>query len=374
MKPSDLCARLQSDQDALHWSDKVAAVASLTEGLGWRDKLSKPAATALTLLAEDRKWEVRKAVADILHLVPDSHLEGLAASLSQDSHHFVRSAAQKALERRSKAQAGTKRQGRSLRKAESEFGRIAKSHGEEMATTVRDQSIRLFEGLVGASVHELRSILSSLLGNLDRLTSEASAGNPQAAIDRYTPILKDRLQFMEHLLDDMRSYTQFPQIAKHTEVLASLVADAIGMVKTDFEARHVCTKGIRLAVDVPNELAMPAARQPLVLALRNLIKNAHEAILEDTERGGKGCIRIEARKDGDQHEIRISDDGMGLSAFELEQVRKFIPGNSSKTNGTGYGLPVAQRYVTFHQGTLHIESTDNVGTTVRVRLPAEAQE
>lgn len=374
MKPSDFCARLQSDPESLPWSDKVAAVTKLSEGLGWRDKLSKPAATALTLLAEDRKWEVRKAVADILHLVPDSHLEGLAASLNQDSHHFVRSAAQKALERRSKAQAGSKRQGRSLRKAESEFGRIAKSHGEEMATTVRDQAIRLFEGLVGASVHELRSILSCLRGNLDRLTSEASAGNPQAAIDRYTPVMKDRLHFMEHLLDDMGSYTQFPQLAKHTEVLASLVADAIGMVKTDFEARQVCTQGITLAVDVPNDLAMPAARQPLVLALRNLIKNAHEAILEDPERDGKGCIRIEARKDGDQHEIRISDDGMGLSAVELDQVRKFIPGNSSKTNGTGYGLPVAQRYVTFHQGTLHIESTDNVGTTVRVRLPAEVQE
>lgn len=374
MKPSDLCARLQSDPDALPWSDKVAAVARLTEGLGWRDKLSKAAATALTLLAEDRKWEVRKAVADILHLVPDSHLEGLAAGLSQDSHHFVRSAAQKALERRSKAQAGAKRQGRSLRKAESEIGRIAKSHGEEMATAVRDQAIRLFEGLVGASVHELRGILSSLRGNLDRLISEGHAGNPQAAIDRYSPVLKDRLQFMEHLLNDMRSYTQFPQAAKHTEVLASLVADAIGMVKTDFEARQVCTNGIMLTVDVPGDLAMPAARQPLILALRNLIKNAHEAILEAPERDGKGHIRIEARRDGDQHEICIADDGMGLNPDELDQVRKFVPGNSSKKNGTGYGLPVAQRYVTFHQGTLHIESTDNVGTTVRVRLPAEAQE
>jgi signal transduction histidine kinase len=374
MKLPDLCAQLQADPEGIPWSEKVAAVASLTEGLGWRDKLPKQSAAALTLLAEDAKWEVRKAVADILHLVPDPHFEGLAASLSQDSHHFVRAAAQKALERRSKAQAAPKRRGRGLSKAEREFGRIAKSHGEEIATTVRDQAIRLFEGLVGASVHELTAILSALRGNMDSLAAEVVRGNPEAAVTRYVPRLKDTLLFMEHLLEDMRSYTEFPQIAKHTEVLADMVADAVAMVLADFVGRQVCTKQIALRVEVPSDLVLPAARKPFILALRNLIKNAHEAILEDPERCGKGNVCIQAWREGDHLEIRITDDGMGLDSNELDQVRKFIPGKSSKSNGTGFGLPIAQRYVSFHQGTLNLESTDGLGTTVIVRLPAEAQE
>jgi signal transduction histidine kinase len=65
---------------------------------------------------------------------------------------------------------------------------------------------------------------------------------------------------------------------------------------------------------------------------------------------------------------------MGLDENELANVRKFIPGNSSKNNGTGYGLPIAQRYVTFHGGTLEIQSQDGKGTTVVVRLPAEIPE
>jgi signal transduction histidine kinase len=374
MKLTDLCARLQTDPEGIPWSDKVAAVTKLTEGLGWRDKLPKQAASALPLLAEDAKWEVRKAVADILHLVPEPHFEALAASLSQDSHHFVRGAAEKALQRRSKAQAVPKRRGRGLNKAEREFGRIAKSHGEDMATTVRDQALRLFEGLVGASVHELTAILSALRGNMNSLVTEVNRGNAETAVPRYVPRLKDTLLFMEHLLEDMRSYTEFPQVKKHTEVLADLVKDAVAMVQADFAGRKICIEQITLTVEVPTDLALPAARKPFILALRNLIKNAHEAILEAPERDGKGSVSIEARRDGDHHEIRISDDGMGLDDTELEQVLRFIPGKSSKSKGTGYGLPIAQRYISFHQGTLNLESTDGVGTTVIVRLPAEASE
>jgi signal transduction histidine kinase len=374
MKLPELCARLQTEPEGIPWLEKVAAVASLTEGLGWREKLPTHAATALNLLAKDTKWEVRKAVADIIHLVPEPHFEDLAASLCQDIHHFVRAAAQKALERRSKLPAGSRRHGRGLRKAENEFGRIAKSHGEEMATTIRDQAIRLFEGLVGASVHELTAILSALRGNMNSLAAEVVCGSPEAAVARYVPRLKDTLMFMEHLLEDMRSYTDFPLVAKHTEVLAGMVTDAIAMVQADFTGRQVCTDHIALRVEVPSDLALPAARKPLILALRNLIKNAHEAILEDRERHGKGCVCIQARRDGDHHEIRITDDGMGLDPRELDQVRKFIPGKSSKSNGTGFGLPIAQRYVTFHHGTLNLESTDSIGTTVIVRLPADTQE
>jgi signal transduction histidine kinase len=374
MNLPDLCALLQTNPDGIPWSEKVDAVTKLTDGLGWRDKLPKQAASALPLLAQDPKWEVRKAVADILHLVPDPHFEELAASLSSDHHHFVRGAAEKALERRSKAQAPPKRRGRGLNRAEREFGRIAKSHGEDMATTVRDQALRFFEGLVGASVHELTAILSALRGNMNSLTTEVNRGNAEVAVNRYVPRMKDTLLFMEHLLEDMRSYTEFPQVKKHTEVLADLVKDAVAMVQADFDGKQVCTEQITLTVEVPDGVALPAARKPFILALRNLIKNAHEAILEDPERDGKGNVRIQAHRDGDHHEIRISDDGMGLDGTELEQVMQFIPGKSSKPKGTGYGLPIAQRYISFHQGTLNLESTDGVGTTVIVRLPAEAPE
>ena len=107
-----LCAKLQSDPDSIPWAEKATAAARLTEGLGWKDKLPPQAATVLGLLAADAKWEVRKAVADMLHLVPESHFAELAAQLGGDSHHFVQAAARKAVDRRSKSQVSRRRHGR----------------------------------------------------------------------------------------------------------------------------------------------------------------------------------------------------------------------------------------------------------------------
>jgi signal transduction histidine kinase len=68
--------------------------------------------------------------------------------------------------------------------------------------------------------------------------------------------------------------------------------------------------------------------------------------------------------------ITIADNGMGLEAVELEAVRQFIPGKSSKGNlGTGFGLPIARRNIRAHGGDLFIGSEVDVGTRVRVWLP-----
>ncbi len=374
MKPASLLNRLQDDPDSLPWSEKVAAASTLTEGLGWNDKLPRQTAAVLGLLAEDSKWEVRKAVADVLHLVPESHFNELAAQLCADSHHFVRQSAQKALDRRSKAQSGRSRHGRGLKKAESEIERIAKAHGEDVATAVRDQAIRFFEGLVGSSVHELRAILTALRGDMESFVQEIQQGRAEHGASKFVPRLRDTMQFMEHLLEDMRSYTEVPQDQRHTEVLADLVQTALQIVRSGFVDARKLLDGITLTVDIPPDMTLPAARKPMVMALRNFIKNAHEAILEDDARHGVGTIHISARNDGGMHEITITDDGMGLDENELAKVRKFVPGNSSKNNGTGYGLPIAQRYVSFHGGALAIHSQDGKGTTVVVRLPAESPE
>ena len=65
---------------------------------------------------------------------------------------------------------------------------------------------------------------------------------------------------------------------------------------------------------------------------------------------------------------------MGLSKEELEEVRRFVPGGTSKkVHGTGFGLPIARRKVMDHGGTLNIESRVDQGTVVTITLPLEAE-
>ncbi len=371
MNVAAVCTQLQQDPDSLPWSEKVGLAAKISAGFGRRATLPASAANVLGLLAVDGKWEVRKAVADLLHLVPDAHFHGLAGQLGGDDNHYVRTATQKALERRSRSQVANRRYGRGLKKVESEIERVARTHGAEVAKVVRDQAVRLYEGLVGASVHEMRAVLTAMRGNVDSLLTEAAKGNGEQAATKFGPRLRSSLQFIEQLLADMRLYSQVPAKTRHTELLAGMVQEALIMVQSEFSATGCKTEGIEISMTVPADLALPALRAQVVLACRNLIKNAHEAILVDEDRGGRGSIQIGAAQDGAWLELWVADNGMGLSEQELRDVREFIPGKTSKPGGTGFGLPIAQRYVSFHGGTVEIESVDGSGTTVRIRLPLE---
>jgi signal transduction histidine kinase len=101
--------------------------------------------------------------------------------------------------------------------------------------------------------------------------------------------------------------------------------------------------------------------------LDNLIHNA----VKFSKKGG--TTNIVARPDGPQWTIVVADRGIGIPAADLERVTrglerganavaKLIPGN-------GLGLGIARQLVELHHGTLTVQSTVDVGTTVRVSLP-----
>ena len=64
--------------------------------------------------------------------------------------------------------------------------------------------------------------------------------------------------------------------------------------------------------------------------------------------------------------ITVSDDGAGMSPDVLAKVRE--PFFSTKTGGTGLGLPIADRIARAHGGALEIQSAPGVGTVVCVRV------
>jgi signal transduction histidine kinase len=129
-----------------------------------------------------------------------------------------------------------------------------------------------------------------------------------------------------------------------------------------------------MKVIIPNGVVIQAVRMDMVRALMNLFKNACEshAISPETFRTGSVWLTAEIP---DMTHVRLifRDNGIGLSADELHEVRQFIPGGTSKKSyGTGFGLPIAKRIIEAHGGALSIDSCEDVGTTVTVVLPIRA--
>ena len=85
--------------------------------------------------------------------------------------------------------------------------------------------------------------------------------------------------------------------------------------------------------------------------------------------GGGQHIETRLVKEINIGDIRVSDDGCGMTPEVLE--RAFDPFFTTKEpgRGTGLGLAICRRIVEEHEGEIEIQSRPDQGTTVSILLP-----
>jgi signal transduction histidine kinase len=112
-------------------------------------------------------------------------------------------------------------------------------------------------------------------------------------------------------------------------------------------------------------------RARLIQVLDNLVSNA----LKFTPAGGRVQVRL--RPVEGTAVIEVQDTGLGIPADEQEQLfERFFRSSRATENaipGTGLGLTITKAIVERHGGRIELESTENVGTVVRVELPITSE-
>ena len=97
-------------------------------------------------------------------------------------------------------------------------------------------------------------------------------------------------------------------------------------------------------------------------------------ICAQSDRGS--AVRIECADRDGYVAIKVHDNGIGIPANKLKDITRPFEQTAShytrEHEGTGLGLAITKDLIELHGGSLHIESTVGVGTTVTVRLPFDA--
>jgi two-component system sensor histidine kinase SenX3 len=142
-----------------------------------------------------------------------------------------------------------------------------------------------------------------------------------------------------------------------------VIAEAVDRVRTSAQAR-----GIDVVRSGDHGIHVWGTESQLTTALGNLLENA-VAYSPD-----KARVVVAARVDGDEVEVNVVDEGIGIASKDLDRVfERFYrsdPARARATGGTGLGLAIVKHVTTNHGGTVSVRSTEGYGSTFTLRLPA----
>ncbi len=362
-------SRLRTDRNAIAWPQRRQIVARIAGPLS-EGQAGEPFRSLLLLLAEDPKWEVRKDVADALATIPDNDLATLARKFLSDSHAYVRRAAKQSIERRREAAKEAQKRKRGVDLVLALYQELEDQHGKAAADKARRLAEQLYDTLIGATVHEMRSVLTALKEDNAQIIERQDAGQLDSGfLRRKSMKIADRLAFIERLLQDMRNYAQPVSDERVAITVADLLTEARSIVSENLKARNINPRKVALDVDVPPDLTVKVSRVHIVTAIVNVLKNAYDFLPADGE-GPQGRIQVRASQKAKQVHVVVQDFGQGIPVANLDEVRQCLPGRTSRPHvGTGFGLCNARRFVEAHGGKLLIDSKENEGTTLTLVVP-----
>ncbi len=352
-----------------HWRERLAMAEELLAAArsGTLPPDSDAIEELLLRLAADDKWEVRQAVARGLGLIDHPAGEEIAQRLSEDGNAFVCGAAKLSSDRlrarRRQQQAQEARQRRMRRRREE----LRSAGGEDAVRLALADSDARFSHLAAGLVHDAQSILGYIKPPATRMQHLAT----DPALRRQADRILDGVEHLQQCVLDVAAYSGPVPLDLAPEDLSEVLADACEIARRSVESEGLDPADVTLRLRVPKSLPARLSRPAIVLAVVNLVKNAYESFLLGDGTLGAGEIDVEASGEGESLRIAIRDGGCGLAQEELEELMLLVPRrrNKRKPRSTGYGLPIAVRYVEAHGGIVAFESVRGVGTTVTLTLP-----
>jgi signal transduction histidine kinase/DNA-binding response OmpR family regulator len=226
-----------------------------------------------------------------------------------------------------------------------------------------EQASQAKSDFLASMSHELRTPLSAIIGFSALMRDEPLEDERRSVPDEWVQHIHRSGDHLLALINDVLDLTKIEagRIELHRESfdLAAALAESVEGLRPLAER-----KGIAVELDAERG-AIEADRGRLRQIVYNLLSNA----IKFTPDGGH--ITLEARWNGDDACIVVSDTGVGILPDDLARVfEEFSQVGDIKAReaGTGLGLALTKRLVEAHGGEIHVSSQPGHGSRFEVRL------
>jgi signal transduction histidine kinase len=245
-----------------------------------------------------------------------------------------------------------------LRRLVDAFNSMAAELKAQRAQLERTHRLEAWAEMARQVAHEIKNPLTPIQLSAEHLQRvHADRGAPLGdVLEGCVASILGQVRLLRRISADFSSFASAPTAKRGRVDVPELVAEVVDPYRTGLASR----------IDIVNRVTPPLAavfvdRTLIARALANIIENALHAM------PGKGTLTLDA-VERDAHVIlEASDTGVGMDEEALARV--FEPYFSTKTTGTGLGLPIALRNVELNGGTMEVDSRKGFGTTVRMKLP-----
>ena len=208
--------------------------------------------------------------------------------------------------------------------------------------------------------HDLRKPLTSISGSLQILKQRFPEQTEHSDI---FGIVENEIHRLNELVRELVDFSNPNRYETSKVDLRHIIGRAADLVAPDLRRTNITYQA---EFDELNWELIVNKNQVMEVFL-NLMINAIDAMPEGGKLTVHGLLEKPPHKKKEYLAVRVHDTGVGIRKENLSRI--FDRYYTSKDTGTGLGLAVVERIISAHAGTLHVESTEDEGSSFTVYFP-----
>ena len=236
---------------------------------------------------------------------------------------------------------------------------------EDITRQLLDQRQAAWSDVARRIAHEIKNPLTPIQLATERLKRRyrTQIETDGELFDELTSTIVRQVGALRTMVDEFSSFARLPKPVFRQE-------DALDLLKQALFLQEVAHPSIdfRLEHGEESPLLVACDRHQFGQALTNVLKNAAEAVearAQNEDIDFRGRIGVTLRSNGDQIEIAIEDNGVGLPQDRERIVEPYM---TTREKGTGLGLAIVNKIVEEHGGDMSFSTTASGGTCVTLRF------
>jgi two-component system nitrogen regulation sensor histidine kinase NtrY len=235
-----------------------------------------------------------------------------------------------------------------------------KKQQDKLLATERHEA---WESVARKLAHEIKNPLTPIQLSIDRLREKYSLkiNSDGEDFEKYLETINRQIKDIENLVNEFSNFARMPRpIFKKINII-DVINRSVDFVKMSSKNKiniNTTKKKLMISGDV----------EQLNRVFINLIKNSEETFLDMLKKDPnfKGKIDIEIISNNDYIVVRLTDNGTGIS--DIKKV--MTPYFTTKTKGTGLGLPIVSKIINEHSGDFLIKNKkDGNGVDIEILFP-----